>query len=102
MSNGLADVSSWNRWLGTTWKMSPALMYSWQCATIASNWALVRFELGLSVAGPSVAMSIGGRSGPGSESVATIASTRRQAMSYAMRADLPAGTWATTRIVLRM
>jgi hypothetical protein len=36
MSNGAAVVSTRNRWLGTTWKMSPALMYSWQWRTTAS------------------------------------------------------------------
>ena len=44
MSNGRARVSTSNRWLGTTWKMSPALMYSWQCRTTASYWPRVKLD----------------------------------------------------------
>ncbi len=57
MSNGSAVVSTWNRWLGTTWKMSPALMYSWQWRTTASYCARVKFERGWRSSGPSVSMS---------------------------------------------
>ena len=44
-SNGLARVSARNRWLSTTWKMSPALMYSTALRTAASNSGCVKFEL---------------------------------------------------------
>ena len=47
MSNASAVVSTWNRWLGTTWKMSPALMYSWQWRTTASYCLAGEVRLGL-------------------------------------------------------
>ena len=37
MSNGRAGVSACSRWLSTTWKMSPALMYSLHFSTAASK-----------------------------------------------------------------
>ena len=37
-------VSTWNRWLGTTWKISPALMYSWQWRTTSSYRSRVKFD----------------------------------------------------------
>ena len=44
MSNGRARVSVWRRWLRTTWKMSPAWMYSLHFSTAASNAAGSKFE----------------------------------------------------------
>ena len=104
MSNGSAVVSTWNRWLGTTWKMSPALMYSWQWRTTASYCSRVKLDLGVSRAGPSVSMSVRRSSGPGSARRAASSSTRAQARSYAALGASPASRWAcaTTRIVLRM
>ncbi len=81
MLNGSAEVSTWNRWLGTTWKMSPALMYSWQWRTTASYCSRVKFDRGTSRTGPSVSMSPRPSSGPGSASRATSSSTRAQARS---------------------
>src|SRR5438477_616675 len=44
MSNGRARVSARNRWLSTTWKMSPALMHSTALRTAASNSGRVKLE----------------------------------------------------------
>ena len=81
MSNPSAVVSTRNRWLGTTWKMSPALMYSWQWRTTASYCSRVKFDSAFSVTGPSVSMSSSGSSGVGSARRATSSSTRAAAAS---------------------
>ena len=44
MSNGCAAVSTLNRWLGTTWKMSPALMYSLHFSTADSKAGWSKFD----------------------------------------------------------
>ena len=45
MSNGRAFVSAWRRWLSTTWKMSPALMYSLHLTTASSKAPGAKFEV---------------------------------------------------------
>ncbi len=79
MSKGTARVSTSNRWLGTTWKMSPALMYSWQWRTTASYCSRVKLERYSRVEGMSVAMSQTPSSAAGAASRSTSSSMRSQA-----------------------
>ncbi len=58
MSNGLALVSVWRRWLRTIWKASPALMYSMHLATPASNAAGSKLERYGRVTSPTGATSV--------------------------------------------